>query len=323
MACSRERKAAIKKLKNLFFSLKSDVKNFRAKFDSVFSEPLLANNVQRSERLFGGISCDVFSPEIYITRRIIIYIHGGCFVGGSREAYRSFAASLASCASARAVLPEFRLAPTHPYPASLEDVQNVFRAVYSEELIATSLDTDVSCNSDGSNPQIILMADGSGASIALGLVLSLRDKYRSAISKIVLFSPWLDLGADSKKFTAKKVCDELYTAEAMFRAAEMYTFQNNRNLPSVSPLRAESNQLASFPPVYIQMGEEEFTLEDAEQFERKLLEAGAKCTLDVWTKMPAMFQLADEYFEEAHLAVEKIGRLFTERKTEKKSPQDF
>ena len=323
MACSRNRKAALKKLKNLFFSIKSDVKTFRAKFDSVFSDPILSNNVQCSERTFGGIPCHVLWPEIYITRRIIIYIHGGCFVGGSRNAYRSFVASLASCVSARAVVPEFRLAPTHPYPASLEDLQSVFRAVYSEEVVANSLDKDDSCTSENSKPQIIIMADGSGASIALGLILSLKEKYRSAISKVVLFSPWLDVGADSKKFTVKKAGDELYSAEAMFRSAEMYTFQNNRSLPSVSPLRAEKEQLVSFPPVYIQMGEEEFTLEDAEQFELKLLEAGAKCTLDVWPQMPAMFQLADEYFEEAHLAVEKIGRLFTERKAEKNSPRDF
>lgn len=100
----------------------------------------------------------------------------------------------------------------------------------------------------------------------------------------------------------------------MFRAAEMYTFQNNRNSPFVSPLRATKEQLRSFPPVYIQMGENEFLLDDAERMERILLEAGGKCTLDVWKNMPAMFQLADEYFEESHLAVEKIGRLFTVQK---------
>lgn len=314
MNLSGNRKAALKKLKNLFFSLKSDVKSFRAKFDSVFTNSILPNNVECSERSYAGVNCDLFLPEIYITKRIILYIHGGCFVGGSKQAYRNFAASLAAAASARAVVPEFRLAPTHAYPASLEDVQNVFRTIYTEELVANSLEYDNSKNPDDSKSEIIIMADGSGASIALGLVLSLSEKLRSSIAKIVLFSPWLDLGADSKKFTEKKVCDELYTAESMFRAAEMYTFQNNRDIPFVSPLRATKEQLRSFPSVYIQMGENEFLLDDAERMERILLEAGGKCTLDVWKNMPAMFQLADEYFEESHLAVEKIGRLFTVQK---------
>ena len=151
------------------------------------------------------------------------------------------------------------------------------------------------------------MADGSGASIALGLVLSLSEKLRSSIAKIVLFSPWLDLGADSKKFTEKKVCDELYTAESMFRAAEMYTFQNNRNSPFVSPLRATKEQLRSFPPVYIQCGGKEILLNDIRSFEDLLKNNNVECKVDVWPDMMHLFQLADDLLEDAHHAFERLA----------------
>lgn len=314
MNSSSQRKAAVKKLKNLFFTAKSEVKDYRKKFDSTFENPLLSNNVEFFERNYASVVCDVLSPEIYSTNRIILYIHGGCFIGGSKKAYRPFAASLASALSSRAVIPEFRLAPTHPFPASLEDVQSVFKTMYTEELIAGSLES----TDKKSVPQIIIMADGSGASVALALVLSLNEKFRSAVKQIVLFSPWLDVSVDSKKFTIKKNGDELFTADAMRRCAELYTFQNNRNIPLVSPLKASKEMLKGFPPVYIQSGEKDFLLEDAELFERLLMDCGVKCTLDVWQNMPAMFELADEFFEESHLAIEKIGKLFTSQKTDEK-----
>ena len=116
MNLSGNRKAALKKLKNLFFSLKSDVKSFRAKFDSVFTNSLLPNNVECSERSYAGVNCDLFLPEIYITKRIILHIHGGCFVGGSKQAYRNFAASLAArvlLALSNIFLISFSLAASH------------------------------------------------------------------------------------------------------------------------------------------------------------------------------------------------------------------
>ncbi len=314
MNSSSQRKAALKKLKNLFFSTKSEVKDYRKKFDSTFENPLLSNNVEFFERNYASVVCDILSPELYNTKRIILYVHGGCFIGGSRKAYRPFVASLASALSSRAVIPEFRLAPTHPFPSSLEDVQSVFRTMYTEELIAGSLDS----SDKRTVPEIIIMADGSGASIALALCLSLNEKFRAAVKQIVLFSPWLDVSVDSKKFSLKKNGDELFTADALRRCAELYTFQDNRNIPLVSPLKATKEMLKDFPPVYIQTGEKDFLLEDAELFERLLMDCGVKCTLDVWQDMPGMFELADEFFEESHLAIEKIGKLFTAQKKDGK-----
>ncbi len=311
MNSSSQRRAALKKLKNLFFDTKSEVKDFRSKFDSTFSSPVLSNNVESVERAFSGVLCDVLSPELYNSKRVILYVHGGCFVGGSKNAYRPFAASVATALSSRVILPEFRIAPTHPFPAALEDLQGVFRILYTEEVILRSLDGN--SKSDEKDPQIIVMADGSGASAALALVMSLTGRFRSSVKQVILFSPWLDVSADSAKFAVKKCGDELFTSEAMQRCAELYTFQNNRSNPLVSPLKATKEQLKGLPPVYIQTGEKDFLLEDAEKFERALAEAGVKCTLDVWKKMPAMFELADEFLEESHLAVEKLGKILEDR----------
>lgn len=307
MSSSKDRQNAIKKLKCLCLAPKVDPKVFRDRLEQTFSNPMLPNRVEWSEREFGGVMSDVLVPEVYSSKRVMLYVHGGSFVGGSRVAWRSFCSSLAHASSCRVIVPEFRVSPPYQYPSSLEDVQSVFRTVYTEEQIARSLDAD----SSDASPEIIIAADGSGASIALALVLSLKGKYRDVIKQIVLFSPWLDVSVESRHMSAKKASDDIYTVDALRRSAEFYTYPQNRANPLVSPLLADDQSLRDFPPTFIQMGEKELFLDDAERFQSRLADNGTQCVLDVWPGMMPCFQMADDCLSESHLAVEKIGHLIT------------
>ena len=116
MGNSKERQNAIKKLKVLRYSPKMELDSFRAKIDEEFSALFLPNNVEIEEEKFNEIPCDVLRPEMYAKHRIMFYIHGGSFVGGSRKSCRTFVASLANAFSCMAIVPEFRLAPSFPFP---------------------------------------------------------------------------------------------------------------------------------------------------------------------------------------------------------------
>ena len=61
----------------------------------------------------------------------------------------------------------------------------------------------------------------------------------------------------------------------------------------------------------IQMGEKEILLDDAKEFATNLRNAGNVCELDVWPDMMFMFQMADEYLHESHLALDKVGKIVT------------
>ena len=63
------------------------------------------------------------------------------------------------------------------------------------------------------------------------------------------------------------------------------------------------------------MGEKEILLNDAKTFKTKLINAGNECVLDVWDDMMFMFQMADEYLKESHLAIDQIGKVITEQLT--------
>lgn len=311
MNSSKSRQGAIKKLKALLFTPKSEIESFRQKIDQTFSSVYLPNGVELEEKEYGRIKCDVLSPELYASNRVLIYIHGGSFVGGSRRSYRAFASSLANACAAKAVLPEFRLAPSFPFPNGVEDVERVFKSVYTE------FKAELSASGDGEEiekPELIIAADTTGASIALAAVFQSDAEFKSSVKKIVLFSPWLNVSEDDDMFAEKKAQDEVFTSESVRFCAENYTYEENWNNPLVSPLKAPLSMLKELPDVFIQCGENELFYDDNVIFSAKLKNAGTKCELDVWPKMMPAFVLADDFLEESHLAVEKIGRMFTAQK---------
>lgn len=310
MGVTSDRKAAVKRLRLLTFSAKSSVDSFRKKIDEAFSRAILPNRVERSERDYGGTLCDVLSPEIYSSSKITLYVHGGSFVGGSRASCREFCARLAHKSCSRVVVPELPLAPESQFPAAIESAQAVFRAMFTEEQVALSLDAH---GGRPAMPEVAVCAAGSGASIALALLCSLRDRYKSCVSRVALLSPWLDVSPDSILFQPKKISDEAIDSFSMRRAAEAYASAGSLSNPLVSPLKMTDEQLSSFPPVYIQMGGKEILLDDAKKFAARLRALRCECVLDVWPDMPHLFALSDDLLWETHLAIEKIGEVICGR----------
>ena len=304
-----DRKSAVKKLRSLVYTPRQQIEDFRKNIDKKFSCPILPNHVECSEQDYANIQCDVLVPEMYSSHRIMIYVHGGSFVGGSKNSWREFCATLAAATSCRIIVPEYRLAPAYAFPASVEDLQSVFRNVFTEEQVACSLDSV-----DGKaplSPEIIIAADGSGASQAMALILSLRERYRSCIKQVIFFSPWLSLSPNSALIKNKKNRDEILSSEALRSSGDIYTYSGNLENPMVSPMFITEEALENFPPVFIQMGEKEMLLEDAKAFQQIFKKAGKVCELDVWPDMMFMFQMADEYLPESHLAIERVGKLVT------------
>lgn len=320
-----DRKAAIKKLRTLALTSKSDVDVFRMKIEETFQTVFLPNGVEKQEVQYGEIPCDVLYPQVYSSRKVILYIHGGSFVAGSRASYRNFCASLANETSCRVVLPEFRLPPTHPYPASLDDIVKVFKEVYVENQLSSDKSSSALGFGTGVkkyDPEIIIAADGSGASLAMALLFKIKDMYIKGVRNVIFFSPWLDLTSDAEIIKNRKYCDEVLSGESLHRAADLYTYAANLSNPYVSPLKASEDDFKDLPPFYIQMGAKEILIQQANELKAILEKAGVECTLDVWDDMVYMFQMADEYFKESHLAMEKIGNYIVKRDTIDKKEEE-
>jgi epsilon-lactone hydrolase len=53
-----------------------------------------------------------------------MHIHGGRFNWGSAQAFRHLAGHIAASAEVAAFVPDYRLAPEHPFPGASEDVRD-------------------------------------------------------------------------------------------------------------------------------------------------------------------------------------------------------
>lgn len=284
------RRAAVKKIKQLIYTPKSDTSIFRKKIEDSFSVVSIPNNVECVEKEIGAVVCDELTPIVCAENRIMIYIHGGSFVGGSRVSWRGFCASLSDASSTKIILPEFSLAPEHPFPAAINEIKRVISEVEKQGF------------------EIILAADASGATIALALAGELIRAGKQFLKQIVLFSPWFDISEKSLIFSVKKASDEVVNAEAIQRSADVYTYKSNLQNPLVSPMYISSEILSKFPPVYIQCGEREILLPEICKFSERLNNLNVENEVDIWPNMIHLFQMADEYLPEAHLAIEKLGK---------------
>lgn len=309
MEIKQDRKAALKKIKTLSYSQKVDTESFRKKIEETFSTDYIPGKVEITEKEFGGVSCSIICPELFSANRAMIYIHGGNFIAGSRQSWTSFCSTFATATSTKIILPEFRLAPEHPFPAQAEDIENVFKSVLLSEKINLKMNStdDIDIKEDKKKPEIIIAADSTGASIALSFLLGLDKKYLSEISKIILLSPILEYSFDDATVALKKLKDEVTNAESIRQCACMYTYESNISSYSVSPIKAEDSLYEGFPEFYIQCGAKELMLPYNKQFELKLARSGVKCTLDIVEDMMFLFQLADESLMEAYESITRIG----------------
>ena len=65
----------------------------------------------------------IYRPEADATLPVILYCHGGGFVWGEPDGYDFLSRALANECRAVLLALDYRLAPEHPYPAALEDVE--------------------------------------------------------------------------------------------------------------------------------------------------------------------------------------------------------
>jgi monoterpene epsilon-lactone hydrolase len=146
----------------------------RTRLDQATRIAWLPRGTAVTEQTIAGLRAEVVCSRATGSGLTVIHFHGGGYCLGSAGTARAWAAHLSARAGCRVVLPEYRLAPEHPYPAALEDARAVLGAL------------------SGSGP-VVVSGDSAGGGLALALVLSLRDAGQELPAGAILLSPWLDL----------------------------------------------------------------------------------------------------------------------------------
>lgn len=219
--------------------------------------------------------------------RVILYCHGGGYSTGSAVYARTITSRLAEGTSMDVFCFNYRLAPEHPWPAALEDGLKAWDRLMFLGYGAKN---------------VIVAGDSAGGNLALCLTLKLKEEGRILPGGLVLLSPWTDLTASGKSYQSREAVDPILNREYLERMTDNYAAGQDLKNPYISPLFGDP---AGFPPVYIQVGDNEMLLSDSTSLYKKLRKAGVSAGIDVYKGMWHVFQMSP--FKTAWEAMEKIA----------------
>jgi len=233
----------------------------RKRFERVNSLARLPDGVMVYQAEYGGVPVEIVDPEHQSHAKTILYCHGGGFCIGSPRTHRELTAWLAKTLRARVVVPDYRLAPEHPYPGASDDMIAVYKALVSSGVLPENL---------------AIAGDSAGGNLALVTLLRLKELEEALPAATVLYSPWVDLRCMSESYMTKKATDPLLTGGWLRRMRERYSNGIELTDPHLSPVFGD---LSGLPPVLIHTGSEEVLLNDSLLLVRHLKEQGNEAHL--------------------------------------------
>ncbi len=109
------------KLRPMLASTKGSVTgpSARAPFDELMEQTPPADDVTYEKTEVGGVAGWWCRPNSAPADAAILYFQGGAYVVGSARAYQHFVGQVAARATVSAFVPEYGLAPEHPFPAAV------------------------------------------------------------------------------------------------------------------------------------------------------------------------------------------------------------
>lgn len=240
------------------------VRLFRSIFDEWHQPTTEPTDVSYSEDTIGGVSGIWCRPNDADGARVLLYTHGGGFAVGSASSHRKLAAHFAKALGVHAFVLDYRRAPEHPHPASLEDAVSAFLALTER----------------GFNPEnITTMGDSAGGNLAVATALALKERGKPLPGSVVALSPWLDMENKGKTLVTNDATDALVTVELLEgMIAGVLGDQTGPTVPLANPLYAD---YTGFPRLYINAGGAESLLDNATRLNDLATAAGVDVTLSV------------------------------------------
>ncbi|MDJ0825581.1 MAG: alpha/beta hydrolase [Rhodobacter sp.] len=221
-------------------------------------------------------------PEIFL------YIHGGAHLIGSPRTHRAMVARLAQMTRLRAFLPDYRLAPEHPFPASLEDARAVWQGLLARGYAAE---------------RIVLGGDSSGGGVMLALLADLL-KTGERPAAAFAFSPWTDLTLSGESFVANAERDVLLPASQAKTVLGHFLAGQDPADPRASPLFAE---FAGAPPIFLQAARTEILRDDTLRLADRMRHQGVQVTVDLWGHLPHVWPIFQGWLPEADEALRRLA----------------
>lgn len=242
-----------------------------------------------------GLYAEWLTPKDHMEGKLLLYLHGGGYVIGGCDMHRQMVSHIARAGRIRTLLPEYRLAPEHKFPAAIEDAVAIYRSLLEMGIKAED---------------IIIAGDSAGGGLTVATMLALRDAGDPLPAAAVLLSPFLDVTGSGESIKTRAAQDPWFHPEYLSYIADYYCEPHQRRFPLVSPVFADIEGLS---PMFIQVGDDEILLSDSERIADQCIAAGIEVELEVWPEMWHVFQVFTRKMPESRKAIDKTGAYIQSR----------
>jgi acetyl esterase/lipase len=219
----------------------------------------------------GDLPVRLYRPASERPMPVLVYFFGGGWVLGTIDTADGVSRSLANSSGALVVVPGYRLAPEHPFPAAVDDCYAAVRwvAEHAGEI--------------GADPaRVAVGGDSAGGNLAAGVALRARADGPALAGQILVY-PNTDQLADDESMRA---ADDpfLFNRHSVAWYREHYLASDGDAAnPLASPLRAGS--LAGLPPALVITAEYDPLRDQGEAYARRLAGEGVQVELSRYPGM--------------------------------------
>lgn len=285
----QQRLALVETLRQGHLDLEADVPTLRASFEQLMAYVPVPEDVEQAPVTLGGVNgIGVITPGA-ATSNVVLYLHGGVYVIGSAATSVALVGDIARRVGARVIALDYRLAPEHPFPAAVEDVQAAYRGLLDQ----------------GVDPGSIAFAgDSAGAGLAVATLVALKEAGTPLPSCAFLMSPYADLTLSGESILEKEAVDPILTPQGLRNRIPDYVDGADASHPHVSPVFAD---LSGLPPLLIQVGSNEILLSDALRLAGRAAIDDVPVTLEVTPGVPHVFQAYAAVLDEADVALDRAA----------------
>lgn len=242
-----------------------------------------------------------YGEEALSRRGTILYLHGGAWCLHLPHLYRQFATRLSELTRMRVLLPDYRLAPEHPFPAGIDDALAAYRWLIDSGY--------------GERP-LFLAGDSAGGSLTAVTLMRTRDAGLKLPDGAAMLSPSTDLTMSGASHFYNERMDPMFSAGATELLPDLYCPGADRGHPWLSPLFGDWHGL---PPLMFHAGSTEMLLDDSIRAHDRARAAGVEAQLKVWPGLPHVFQIFD-WIPEATTGLREIAEFMVEHSASAAAP---
>jgi len=214
------------------------------------------------------IPCFLIEPEnANENLPVIIYCHGGGFIGPVQEHMLQNAVYYSQNLNCRVFLPEYRLVPEYPFPIPLNDCYDVLLYI-NNNAREYRIDMD----------KLIVYGDSAGGCLAAGITHLARDRNGPRAKGQMLIYPVTDNSMKQKSIEEYK--DSVWSKSANRHMWNLYLKNGYQGLRKYAvPLK--SDNFKDLPPAYVEPCEMDTLRDEGIEYAQKLIEAGIPTELNV------------------------------------------